>query len=121
MRMKNIKSHFVFAVLLVALVVPVALGQGQGMPAGQTTKGAVIKGKAPVNKNILRVKLPKAEEASLPNRLRVVLLRNTKVPTFSMQMVVLSGGLVDKADYHGLATFTAALLREGTTKRSSRE
>jgi zinc protease len=38
-----------------------------------------------------------------------------------MQMVILSGGLADSADYHGLASFTAALLREGTTKRSSKD
>jgi predicted Zn-dependent peptidase len=38
-----------------------------------------------------------------------------------MQLVVLSGGLSDKPDYRGLATFTAALLREGTTKRSSKD
>jgi predicted Zn-dependent peptidase len=38
-----------------------------------------------------------------------------------MQMVVLSGGLADRADYHGLASFTAALLREGTTKRTSKD
>ena len=44
-----------------------------------------------------------------------------KVPTFNMQMVVLSGGLSDKADYRGLASFTATLLREGTTKRSSKD
>src|SRR5437868_671435 len=38
-----------------------------------------------------------------------------------MQMVVLSGGLADKPDYHGLASFTASLLREGTTRRSSKD
>ena len=38
-----------------------------------------------------------------------------------MQMVVLSGGLSDKPDYRGLASFTATLLREGTTKRSSKD
>jgi predicted Zn-dependent peptidase len=38
-----------------------------------------------------------------------------------MQMVVLSGGLSDSADSHGLASSTATLLREGTTKRSSKE
>ena len=103
---------------LIALSASVGFAQAQ---QGQTTKGAVIKGKAPVNKNILKVKLPKAEEATLPNGLRVVLLRNDKVPTFSMQMVVLSGGLADKAEYHGLASFTAALLREGTAKHSSKD
>jgi predicted Zn-dependent peptidase len=43
------------------------------------------------------------------------------VPTFNMQMVVLSGGLSDPADYRGLASFTASLLREGTKGRASKE
>ena len=90
-------------------------------PVGQSTKGAVIKGKAPVNKKLLKVNLPKAEEATLPNGLRVVVLPSHKVPTFNMQMVVLSGGLADSSDYRGLASFTAGLLRDGTTKRSSKE
>jgi predicted Zn-dependent peptidase len=121
MRRIETKGKFAVALMLVALVSSMAFGQG-GMPqTAPSTKGAVIKGKAPVNKNVLRVKLPKAEEASLPNGLRVVLLRNDKVPTFNMQMVVLSGGLADRADYRGLATFTASLLREGTAKRASKD
>jgi zinc protease len=38
-----------------------------------------------------------------------------------MQMVVLSGGLTDPEGFRGLAGFTANLLREGTTKRSSKD
>lgn len=38
-----------------------------------------------------------------------------------MEMVVMSGGLSDPADMHGLAGVTAALLREGTVKHTSRE
>src|SRR6267143_1145473 len=87
----------------------------------QTTKGAVIKGKAPVNKTVLKVKLPKAQEAILKNGLHVVLLENHRVPTFSMEMVVMNGGLSDPANMHGLAGATAALLREGTAKHTSRE
>src|SRR6266478_2006783 len=111
------------AALLIALASSLAMAQGGPTtgPAGQTTKGAVIKGKAPVNKNILKVKLPKAQEATLPNGLRVILLESHKVPTFTLQLVVLSGGLADRPDYHGLATFTAALMREGTAKRSSKD
>lgn len=111
------------AFVLMVLVSSSAMAQG-GAPAGQqpqSTKGAVIKGKAPVNKEVLKVKLPRAQEATLPNGLRVVLLESHKVPTFNMQMVVLSGGLSDKPDFRGLASFTAALLREGTTKRSSKD
>ena len=94
---------------------------GRAPAAGQSTKGAVLKGKAPVNKTVLKVKLPKAQETKLANGLRVILLEDHKVPTYTMQMVVLSGGLADKPDYRGLASFTATLLREGTTKRSSKD
>src|SRR6476661_7326259 len=112
-------------VLLAALVASVAgVGMGQGpttSPVPQSTKGAVLKGKAPVNKKLLKVSLPKAQETTLANGLRVVVLESHKVPTFNMQMVVMSGGLADSADYHGLASFTAALLRDGTSKRSSKD
>lgn len=94
---------------------------GRAPAAGQSTKGAVLKGKAPVNKTVLKVRLPKAQETKLANGLRVILLEDHKVPTYTMQMVVLSGGLADKPDYRGLASFTATLLREGTTKRSSKD
>ena len=123
--MKIIKKRInvIVALVMIVLVSSSALAQG-GAPAGQqpqSTKGAVIKGKAPVNKEVLKVKLPRAQEATLSNGLRVVLLESHKVPTFNMQMVVLSGGLADKPDYRGLANFTASLLREGTTKRSSKD
>jgi predicted Zn-dependent peptidase len=113
-------KHIVAAIAFLALVFPLTLGQasGQSVPS---SKGVVIKGKAPVNKNILKVKLPKAQESTLPNGLKVVLLNEGKIPTFNMQMVVLSGGLSDRSDYHGLANFTASLLREGTAKRSSKD
>jgi zinc protease len=127
--MKTIKVNHIkmlALMLLIALVSTTTLAQGGGMPpqtgpAGQGVKGAVIKGRAPVSKELLKVKLPKAEETTLPNGLRVILLRSTRVPTFTMQMVVLSGGLSDPADYHGLASFTSALLREGTTTRKSKD
>ncbi len=121
MRIMNNRSNSVVALILVALVSSLTFGQARPAPAPQSTKGAVIKGKAPVNKNVLKVKLPRPEEATLPNGLKVVLLNSTKVPTYTMQMVVLSGGLSDAPDYHGLANFTASLLREGTAKRSSKQ
>jgi zinc protease len=115
--------------LLAALVCIAASSSGvfaqQGGMSSQTpssTKGAVIKGKAPVNNNLLKVKLSKAQEATLKNGLHVVLLEsNHKLPIFSMEMVVMSGGLSDPADMRGLASATAALMREGTAKHNSRE
>ena len=113
---------FVLTLMFSSAAFP-SFGQGGTSQAEpQTVKGAVIKGGAPVNKNVLRVKLPKAHEATLKNGLHVVLLEsNHRLPTFSMEMVVLSGGLSDPADKRGLASATAALLREGTAKHNARE
>jgi zinc protease len=122
MRINKFRNNVVAALMLVALVSSLAFGQAAApAPQQQTTKGAEVKGKAPVSKEVLKVKLPRAEEAKLANGLQVVLLRSTKVPTFNMQMVVLSGGLSDPGDYRGLASFTASLLREGTKTRSTKQ
>jgi len=96
-------------------------GAQQPNPADQGLKGVVLKGRAPVARDVLKVRLPRAQEATLKNGLRVVLLESARTPTVSMQMVVMSGGLSDPADHRGLAMFTAALLREGTQKRASRD
>src|SRR5262249_13896085 len=120
--MKNRILSVTRAIGIGALVIAPVLAQNPP-PAGQSqsTKGAVIKGKAPVNKDVLKVKLPKPYETTLKNGLQVVILPNHKVPTFDMQMVILSGGFSDSANEVGAAQFTASLLREGTKTRSSRQ
>lgn len=89
--------------------------------ATNSIKGVELKGKAPVNPQTLRVVLPKPQEATLANGLRVSLLEDHKVPTFSLQLLVGGGGLADPPNQRGLAMATASLLREGTRQRSSRE
>ena len=90
-------------------------------PVTSSVKGVELKGKAPVNRELLKVKLPRAQEATLPNGLRVALLEDHKLPTFSLQFIFLGGGLADPADRHGIAQITAALMDEGTRTLSSRE
>jgi predicted Zn-dependent peptidase len=118
------KSRLLAAAISIAALTSGTYAQQGGM-ASQTpssTKGAVIKGKAPVNQNLLKVKLPKAQEATLKNGLHVVVLESkNKLPIFSMEMVVMSGGLSDPSDMHGLANATALLMREATAKHNSRE
>jgi zinc protease len=113
------------AVIILALVWSAVSAQSPASPAqdpgAQPRKSTVLKNRAPVNKQLLKIKLPKVQETTLKNGLRVLLLENHKVPLFSMQMVILSGGLSDPQDHRGLASFTASLLREGTATRSSRE
>ena len=112
-----------FAILLITAFASVAFAQQE--TAGQnptSTKGTVIKGKAPVNKQVLQVKLQAAQEATLKNGMHVVLLEsNHRLPIFSMEMVLMSGGFSDPADMRGLANMTATLMREGTAKHTSRE
>ena len=118
MKMKLIVATFALAFLASGVV----MAQG---PAGggvdQSLKGVELKGKVPVNREVLKINLPKPQATTLKNGLQVVVLEDHKVPTFTMQMVILSGGLVDPPQQRGLASFTAALLTEGTTKRTSRE
>jgi len=80
-----------------------------------------IKGKAPVNPETLKVKLPRPQETELRNGLRVYLLEDHELPTFNLQFVVKGGGLADPAEKHGVAMVAASLLKEGTKERSSRE
>src|SRR5499426_2038874 len=102
--------------LALALAASVVLAQQP-----QTLKGVVIKGKTPINKEALKFAMPKAFETELGNGLRVIALENHKLPTFTMQMVILSGGLSDPGGQPGVAQYTATMLREGTKTRSSRQ
>lgn len=123
--MKRVIFQLTRTLTMIALATLLAgLAQAQA-PGGQaqrpSTKGTVIKGKAPVNKEVLKVKLPKPYETKLSNGLQVLVLENHKLPQFNMQMVILSGGLADPADQLGAAQYTATMLREGTQTRDSKK
>jgi len=115
-RMFAITNRALTAALTLALAASVVLAQQP-----QTLKGVVIKGKTPVNKEALKVTLPKAYETKLGNGLQVIVLENHKLPTFTMQMVILSGGLNDPADQPCAAQYTAAMLKEGTKTRPGKQ
>ena len=85
-----------------------------------SSKAIVIKGRAPVNEQVLRVKLPKPQQAVLPNGLRVIVLEDRRVPRITVDLRIPgAGGYYDPVDLPGLATVTADMMREGTTSRSS--
>ncbi len=118
--------HIIAATVLVALVALGAVSTPAQQPQQQQpqrpeSKGVVIKGKAPVNKEILKVTLPKPYETKLANGMQVLILEDHRLPTFSMQMVFLSGGLADPAGNEGSAQYVANMLREGTKTRNSRD
>jgi predicted Zn-dependent peptidase len=75
--------------------------------------------RAPVNNEILKVKLPHPTEFSLPNGLAILVLEQHKLPTVYCSLWIKSGSLADPADMPGLASFTASQLRDGTARRNT--
>lgn len=95
-------------------------GGQQGNPSN--APGTILKGKAPVNKEILKVSLPKSQEADLSNGVHLIVIEDHRAPQIFFTLLVDgAGGYYDPPASPGLATFTAALMREGTTTKTSEQ
>lgn len=94
-------------------------------PAGQpppSSVGMVRKGKAPVSDEVLKVTLPKPQRATLANGLDLMVLEDRRLPRITFQILIPgAGGYYDPAKTIGLATYTAQMMREGTTTRTSQQ
>jgi zinc protease len=91
-------------------------------PNPTKAEGTVLKNKAPVSKEILRVKLPKPEEADLSNGVHLIVLEDHRTPQVTFQMIIDgAGGYYDPGAIPGLAGFTASLMREGTASKTSEQ
>jgi zinc protease len=112
-----------------AAVAVVAIGMGtpaatQGLQAGAaappSTTRMVLKGKAPLSEDVLKVKLPRPQEADLASGVHLIVLEDRHLPQITFQIIIPgAGGYFDPADKIGLATFTGQLMREGTRTRTS--
>jgi zinc protease len=65
--------------------------------------------------------LPKPTVFTLDNGLTVYLVERHELPIVSAQLLTLAGGAANPPDHPGLAGITAALLTEGTEKRTSEQ
>jgi zinc protease len=102
------------AFLLVGL--PSLHGQESVAPPSKIER----KNKAPVSREILRVKLPRPLESRLKNGLNVLILEDRRAPFVTLQLYLGgAGALFEPSDMPGLAHATAAMLSEGTQSRSS--
>ena len=103
------------ALTVTALATTTLHGQEKSTPLSRVER----LNRAPVNKEVLRVQLPRPVVAKLPNGLTLLLLEDHKLPTVTFIMWIRPGQLADPSDLPGLASFTADMLREGTERRSS--
>jgi zinc protease len=105
-----------------AVLVPCpAFAQGQGQDKSAPLSQVQRLNRAPVNKDVLRVQLPRPAVVKLKNGLTIVLEEDHKLPTIAFTMWIRPGQLADPSDLPGLASFTAGMLREGTEKRTSEQ
>lgn len=112
------------SVLAAALTVLAIVGvQAQApAPAPQSIKGVVLKGKAPVSNEILKVKLPRPHEATLSNGAHLLVLEDHRLPQINLRIDIPgAGGFFDPPGMPGVALVAAAMLREGTATRSSQQ
>ncbi len=121
MRKRWISGTILLSTMMIAGAPASAQGTGAAPVEPPSVSAVELKGKAPVNPRTLEVRLPRPQEAVLPNGLRIALLEDHKLPMFAMQWVIAGGGLADPEDRRGLMAATASLLREGAGERTSRE
>ncbi len=102
---------------LAALALP---GVCQEMPeVVQEATGAVIKGKAPVAREVLRVRFPKPKLLKLANGLAVYLLEDHRTPSIRLNMSLRAGGFYEPKP--GVASVTASMLTEAVGNRDSKQ
>lgn len=90
--------------------------------APSTAAGTILKNRAPLSKDILKVQLPKAQEGELPNGVHLIVVEDHRAPQAAFQMIIEgAGGYYDPPSSPGLASFTAALMREGTKTKTSEQ
>jgi zinc protease len=108
-----------FVIALVSVTVAAATvvtASRQGAAQQPSSKAVVMKGRAPVSTELLKLKLPQPTEADLSNGIHLMVLEDHRVPQVTFQLLIAgAGGYFDPADASGLASVTAAMMREGTT------
>ena len=120
--MKRIVSGVLAAAFSAAMMSAQSATQAPPQPQSTKSEGTVLKNKAPVNKELLRVKLPKPQEADLSNGVHLLVLEDRRTPQVNFSMIIDgAGGYYDPAAMPGLAGFTASLMREGTTSKTSEQ
>lgn len=105
-----------------ALILSLALlpsTPGMASSAQGPKGGVVVKNRAPVSKEVLKVKFPRPKEIKLKNGLTVLVMEDHRLPTVIYQMFMPRGALTADPALPGLASFTADLLKEGAGSRNS--
>ncbi len=104
-----------------ALVAITAFSAGAQAPGAQPPKQSIVlKGKAPVSNEILKVSLPKPKQGDLANGIHLMVLEDHRTPQIAFQVIIPgAGGFYDAPGASGVASVTATMMREGTPTRTT--
>lgn len=124
LRVSNLRILNLGSVAITLAICLIAAPAGFAQQAGGEQHGAELSkvvrlNRAPVNKEVLKVTLPRPVVSKLPNGLTVLVIERHKLPTVEFSLWIKTGALSDPKNLPGLASFTADMLREGTKTRSS--
>jgi zinc protease len=114
----NIRKSFPSMVLM--LLLPLLGSAAAQEDHSADTSKVERKNRAPVSKDVLKVTLPRATEATLSNGMTVLIMENHRLPLVSIQYNISgSGPIFEPSNTPGLANITAQMLREGTKTKNS--
>jgi zinc protease len=113
----------VAATIMVAFLAPTGWGQsGSAEDKSIPTSKVERLNRTPVSKEILKVKLPRPIETTLPNGIHLMILEDHRFPLVTVQFDIDGAGpMYEPAGQPGLAGATAQLLTEGTKTRTSKQ
>ena len=106
--MKTTMKYLLLGTLLVTVLSMTALGSDE-----------FDRTRRPVAKPAPAVALPQIQKATLSNGLQIWLVEQHELPTFAFNLIIQAGSDHDPASMPGLASMTADVLDEGTTKRDA--
>src|SRR5213082_523324 len=116
--MNSGKFFPIFLTLMAAVVGPASAQESHSADTSKVER----KNRAPVSKDILKVTLPRATEATLSNGLTVLIMENHRLPLISVQYSLSAAGAIfEPSNAAGLAGITAQMLRQGTTGKSAEQ
>ncbi|MGA9592233.1 MAG: hypothetical protein WBS18_04000, partial [Candidatus Acidiferrales bacterium] len=103
-RRSMLNAAAVLAVSAGMLLAVSAAGPAYGQDKSTQLSKVERLNRAPVNKEVLRVTLPRPTEVKLANGLTVLLLENHKLPTVAFTMWIRPGQLADPQNLPGVAS-----------------
>jgi zinc protease len=113
------------AAAMILAAVLAATGWSQGQPPDDKsipTSKVERLNRAPVSKEILKVKLPRPIETTLPNGINLMILEDHRVPLVTVQFDINGAGpMYEPTSQPGLAGAAASMLDEGTKTRTSKQ